>query len=84
MIELKNINDIEHIIQKCCEFKRDIIMQDEFEENKRMLLNFGHTIGHAIETYYGYKKISHGEAVYYGMSGATFISYKLDYLKEKE
>ena len=84
LIKLSSNNDIKNIIKKCCEYKRDIVVADQFEKNKRMLLNFGHTIGHAIEAYYEYKNILHGEAVYYGMSGASFISYKLNYLNEKE
>ena len=46
------------------------------------MLNFGHTIGHAIESYYNYENISHGEAVYYGMIGAAFISKKHGVLTE--
>ena len=47
--------------------KRDVSENDFFENGERMLLNFGHTIGHAIEKYYDYKDITHGEAVGIGM-----------------
>ena len=43
----------------------------------RALLNFGHTVGHALELKYGFDKIKHGEAVAYGMISASYISFKL-------
>ena len=43
----------------------------------RTILNFGHTIGHALELKYGFNKIKHGEAVAYGMLSASYISFKL-------
>lgn len=46
--------------------KRDIVLKDPFEQNERMLLNFGHTFGHAIERHYDYA-IKHGVAISYGM-----------------
>ena len=56
-------------------------MKDEYDLKERLTLNFGHTIGHAIESYYNYK-ISHGDAVYYGMLVESYISYKLKYLSK--
>jgi 3-dehydroquinate synthase len=64
--------------------KKNIIVKDEFDYNDRMLLNFGHTIGHALESYYQYKNIMHGEAVYYGMMSASYISWKLDCLSKDD
>ncbi len=58
--------DMEWIICRCIQDKRDIIKDDEFDKDKRALLNFGHTIGHAIEKVSGYK-INHGNAVSVGM-----------------
>lgn len=58
---------INELIVECVSIKRDITENDFFEKNERMLLNFGHTIGHAIEKYYSYKDITHGEAVAIGM-----------------
>lgn len=58
---------IEEIILTCCDIKRDIVERDEKDHGERMLLNFGHTIGHAIEKYFGYKEYTHGEAVAIGM-----------------
>ena len=47
-----------------------------------MLLNFGHTVGHALESYFQYQNITHGEAVYYGMISESYISWELDLLSE--
>jgi 3-dehydroquinate synthase len=55
---------------------------DVNEDNIRMILNFGHTIGHALESYFKFTGISHGEAVYHGMIAASYISMKKGYLKK--
>ncbi|AWN18739.1 3-dehydroquinate synthase [Streptococcus sobrinus] len=57
----------ESIIYHSCNVKRKIVVEDEFEGGIRMHLNFGHTIGHAIEQTAGYGKVMHGEAVAIGM-----------------
>ncbi len=54
-------------IAHCSKLKADIVSQDETEGNLRRILNFGHTIGHALEKYFGNDKLRHGEAVSYGM-----------------
>jgi len=84
LIRLENIDQIESIIYQCCKHKINFFIDDEFDYNKRMILNFGHTIGHAIESYYNYKNISHGEAVYYGMIASAFISHKHGLLIESD
>lgn len=58
---------IEEIIIRAIEVKKAIVEIDEKEEHERKLLNFGHTIGHAIESYYGLSKYYHGECVAMGM-----------------
>ena len=68
--------NIEYVIKRCVEIKRDIVDRDEFEKGERKLLNFGHTIGHAIEKCSGYK-ISHGKAVAIGMVIATKGAFEL-------
>ncbi len=68
--------DIEKVIYQCVDYKRKVVEEDVFDKGKRMLLNFGHTLGHAIEQYYGYKTYSHGEAVSIGMVQLTYISEK--------
>jgi 3-dehydroquinate synthase len=55
-----------HVIKRCCEIKGEVVELDEKESNLRKILNFGHTVGHAIETTSDYK-ISHGEAISMGM-----------------
>ncbi|AQP52789.1 3-dehydroquinate synthase [Vagococcus penaei] len=61
----------EEIILACCEVKRSVVEQDEFDNGRRLILNFGHTIGHAIEQTMGYGVITHGEAVAIGMCQLT-------------
>lgn len=62
---------IEQVIQSCCTIKARIVEADEFDRGERMILNFGHTLGHAVETYYGYKQFTHGEGVAIGMAMLT-------------
>jgi 3-dehydroquinate synthase len=76
------LNNIEEIIYKCCSIKKAIVEKDEKDFGERMLLNFGHTLGHAVERYFEYKKYSHGEAVAIGMVGITRKSEVL-FLSEK-
>ncbi len=54
-------------IKRSCEIKAEIVMADERESDRRRVLNFGHTIGHALETLGGYRSLIHGEAVGIGM-----------------
>ena len=58
---------MEDIIARCVAIKADIVARDEHDTGERMLLNFGHTLGHAIEALQGYAGLSHGEAVAVGM-----------------
>lgn len=68
--------NIQYAIKRCVEIKRNIVEKDEFEKGDRKLLNFGHTIGHAIEKCSNYK-ISHGYAVAIGMVIATKGAFEL-------
>ena len=61
------LENSETIIYRSCNVKRKIVVEDEFEGGVRMYLNFGHTIGHAVEQTAGYGKVMHGEAVAIGM-----------------
>ncbi len=65
------LDDAEYIVARCCEIKARIIEQDEFDMGLRALLNFGHTIGHAVEQYYSYGYYTHGEGVAIGMYQLT-------------
>ena len=67
--------DLADIVARCVEIKARIVEQDEFEtKGLRALLNFGHTIGHAIEKATGYTKYLHGEAISIGMRAAAWLS----------
>ncbi len=55
------------IIKTCCEFKASVVKADEKESGKRRILNFGHTVGHAIEKALDYRHITHGQAIVLGM-----------------
>lgn len=58
---------IEEILERCLRIKKQIVEEDEKENGKRMLLNFGHTFGHAYESYFGMDGYYHGECVAMGM-----------------
>jgi len=64
-------DNIEKIIFKCLNIKKNIVEQDENDHGCRMVLNFGHTLGHAIEKYFNYSRYAHGEAVSIGMYHVT-------------
>jgi 3-dehydroquinate synthase len=65
------------IVARCCEIKADVVSQDETESGLRAILNFGHTIGHAIEATAGYGKYLHGEAISIGQVAAAKLSCEL-------
>ena len=71
----------ENIIERCVELKRDIVNEDEFETGRRKLLNFGHTIGHAVEQLSGYT-VSHGNAVAAGMAVITRAAVRMGICEE--
>lgn len=70
------LDNVEAIIYHSCDVKRKIVVEDEFEGGVRMYLNFGHTIGHAIEQTAGYGKVMHGEAVAIGMVQISRVAEK--------
>ena len=71
------------LVRRSCAIKAKVVEQDEREEGLRAILNFGHTVGHALETTTGYRRLLHGEAVAIGMVVATALSVKRG-LCEKE
>ncbi|MEA3489324.1 MAG: 3-dehydroquinate synthase [Candidatus Omnitrophota bacterium] len=79
-------NDIEKIIYECACIKARLVEKDERDDKGiRIALNFGHTIGHAIEAASGYSRVyTHGEAISVGMLLAGEIAMQLDMLKEKD
>jgi 3-dehydroquinate synthase len=64
----------DEIIERCCTIKARIVEHDVLDMGERMLLNFGHTIGHAIERCYGYGYYTHGEGVAAGMAMLTAVT----------
>ena len=71
-------------VKRCCQYKADVVAQDERESGVRALLNFGHTFGHVIETNEGYGNWLHGEAVAAGMVQAAELSQKIGWLSHDE
>lgn len=61
------LENIGGIVERCCAIKAEIVEYDEFDTGERMVLNFGHTIGHAVEKCSNYESFTHGEAVGIGM-----------------
>ncbi|MBF0276849.1 MAG: 3-dehydroquinate synthase [SAR324 cluster bacterium] len=77
-----NLSVLEQAIESSCQVKARIVEKDEKEKGLRATLNFGHTLGHLIETHTNYSSYLHGEAVGVGMVFAAFVSYELKYLTE--
>lgn len=64
------------IVAECCRIKADVVVRDEREAGERKILNFGHTVGHAVEAVTNYRTYRHGEAVGIGMVAACDIAVK--------
>lgn len=76
-LEDKNaLEIIDDVIERCVSIKRDVVNRDEKEAGERMLLNFGHTLGHSLEKIYNFEGLSHGQAVAVGMVMITKASEK--------
>jgi 3-dehydroquinate synthase len=69
---------LQEILSWSCQSKADVVMQDEKESDLRAILNYGHTIGHAVESLTGYKSVIHGEAVAIGMVAASQLAVELE------
>jgi 3-dehydroquinate synthase len=72
------------VIARCCEIKAEVVGKDETEGGLRAILNFGHTIGHAIENISGYGTYLHGEAISIGQVAAAKLSRKILGLPERD
>lgn len=75
---------LEAILNKSCQAKADVVSKDEKEADLRAILNYGHTIGHAVESLTGYRIVNHGEAVAIGMVAAGAIAVNLQLWDHKE
>ncbi len=67
------------IIRRSCAIKADVVNKDEKEAGLRSVLNFGHSLGHAVETLYNYETVKHGEAIAIGMIFASMVSEDLGF-----
>ena len=70
---------VAHIVKRSCEIKAQVVSEDEREADRRRILNFGHTIGHALESLGGYRGFIHGEAVAVGMVYEADLARHLGY-----
>jgi len=68
---------LEHIVARSARIKARVVSKDEREAGLRRILNYGHTLGHAIETVTGYGRLHHGEAIAIGMEFAARLSARL-------
>jgi len=76
--------ELEHLIARCCAIKAMVVARDEREGGLRRILNFGHTVGHALEAVTHYRKFLHGEAVGIGMRAAALMAESLGLLPADE
>jgi 3-dehydroquinate synthase len=72
------------IVARCCEIKAEVVGQDEHESGLRAILNFGHTIGHALEAISHYGKYLHGEAISIGQIAAAKLSAEVLHLPQTD
>ncbi len=70
------------VIYACCDAKRRVVEEDELDVGRRMILNFGHTMGHIIEKAYDFSEYTHGQAVAFGMVLAARLGEKLAITEE--
>lgn len=75
---------LQRVVARCCEIKAEVVGRDERESGLRAILNYGHTLGHALETVGGYGALLHGEAVSLGMVYAGLVSARVRGLPSAE
>ncbi|HSF71349.1 MAG TPA: 3-dehydroquinate synthase family protein, partial [Methylotenera sp.] len=73
----RDLAALEYAVRAACQIKAQVVTQDEKETGLRLLLNFGHTVAHAVENIYQYEKYLHGEAVAMGMIVAMRLSIEM-------
>ena len=80
LLKLDFYKDVTFVIEKYSEIKKEIVESDRFESNQRKVLNLGHTIGHAVESYSymtsSLNELKHGEAIIVGLITELYISHK--------
>lgn len=82
-IHERDLETLEEMVMKSCTFKKLVVEKDPTEKGERAILNFGHTIGHAIEKYKNFE-LMHGECVALGSVAAAYISWKRELLSMDE
>ncbi len=75
---------VREAIRRSVQIKSDVVAEDEKESGKRALLNFGHTFGHALERYYSYKGILHGEGIVWGIKCAVKLGKVVGTVSEND
>ncbi len=75
---------LSQVVAECCRMKALIVSQDEREDNLRAILNFGHTVGHALEHAGSYRSLKHGEAILLGMIAETFVAHRVAMISSKD
>lgn len=83
-LDLLDTSDLEQLIYRSIEIKAEIVQQDPTEKGVRKALNFGHTLGHALESHFFQNNLAHGEAVAMGMILESYISWKKNSLTSEE
>ena len=79
----RDVETLSEMVEQSCIIKKLVVEKDPLEKGDRALLNFGHTIGHAIEKYMNFT-MTHGECVALGCVAAAFISWKKNWLSMEE
>lgn len=79
-----DVKALTHVVAASVRVKADVVSKDERESGLRMILNYGHTLGHAIEAATNYKQLLHGEAVGWGSIAATRLGWMRGMITESE
>ncbi len=82
LLELED-SAVVHAIRRSCEIKAQVVAEDERESDRRRILNYGHTIGHALEALGGYRRLIHGEAVGIGLVQEAELAVSLGFCGEE-
>lgn len=80
----RNPQIVEKLIAESVRIKAGVVSEDERESGVRMILNFGHTAGHALEAETGYSRFLHGEAVAFGMRAAVYLAERTGHLSAED
>jgi len=75
---------VERVISECVRIKAEVVSADERESSIRVILNLGHTVGHALEAETGYSRFLHGEAVSFGMRAVTYLAERTGHLSAED